>query len=220
MNYKKNELKIDPSKETSPELSLDRPKTLRELQKDWLLSDLTQPELTVSEYRGEPQTTLVLPTFAGKKPITRVGNHCDWLRTDELIIPEGYTVIEEGALMNKRAPRIVHMTDSVIELGVKAFYGAVKLEEIRLSDRLTRIEDRTFQGCISLSKVNMPSDLTFIGKAAFKQCSNLDSLEIREKVVEIGKEAFSECPKLVIYAPKGSYAIEYAIKNGIKYVEV
>ena len=220
LNFKKNTLKIDSSKTKALELTPNAPTSLRDVQKDWYLTGLNLPELTVSEYRGEQKTTLILPTIAGKKPITRVGTHCNWLRADEIIIPEGYTVIEDSALMNKRAGKIIHMADSVVDVGAKAFAGAEKLEEVRLSDRLTKIKDRTFEGCVLLTKVDIPVDLICIGKAAFKGCTSLDLLEISEKVVEIGKDAFADCPKLVIHAPKGSYALEYAGKNGIKYIEV
>jgi len=220
LDYKKNVLKIDPSKEASAELTLDRTKTLRELQEDWIFTNLGQPELTIKGYRGEPQTTVVLPTYTNKKPITRLSDHCDGFRMDELIIPEGYTVIETRAMQNQRSPRIVHMADSVIEIGYKAFCEAVKLEEIRLSNRLTRIEDRTFQGCVSLTKVNIPSSLKFIGKAAFTRCFSLELLVFSDNVVEIGPEAFFDCPKLVIHAPKDSYVFKYAKHYGIKLVEI
>src|SRR5690606_23749942 len=98
----------------------------------------------------------------------------NWLKADEIIIPDGYRVIEESALMNKRAGKIIFMADSVIEIGAKAFSGADKLEEVRLSDRLTNINDRTFEGCISLTKVNIPADLVSIGKGAFKRCTSLE----------------------------------------------
>jgi hypothetical protein len=220
LNFKMNTLKMDPDKTKPLALTPLDPNSLREVQKDWILTGLNLPELTVSEYRGEQKSTLVLPTFAGKKPITRVGTHCNWLRAEEIIIPDGYRVIEESALMNKRAGKIIFMADSVVEIGAKAFAGADRLEEVRLSDRLTKIKDRTFEGCASLIKVNIPADLVSIGKAAFKICANLELLEISEKVTEIGKDAFADCPKLVIHAPKGSYAIEYARDNGIKYVEI
>jgi|LSQX01.3.fsa_nt_gb hypothetical protein len=220
LNFKMNTLKMDPDKTKPLVLTPLDPNSLREVQKDWILTGLNLPELTVSEYRGEQKSTLVLPTFAGKKPITRVGTHCNWLRAEEIIIPDGYRVIEESALMNKRAGKIIFMADSVVEIGAKAFAGADRLEEVRLSDRLTKIKDRTFEGCVSLIKVNIPADLVSIGKAAFKICANLELLEISEKVTEIGKDAFADCPKLVIHAPKGSYAIEYARDNGIKYVEI
>ena len=40
------------------------------------------------------------------------------------------------------------------------------------------------------------------------------------RVMQIGENAFENCPNLVIYAPEGSYAAQFAIKNGIPFVPV
>lgn len=50
--------------------------------------------------------------------------------------------------------------------------------------------------------------------------STLESVTLGENITFIWKDAFKNCPNLMIKAPKGSYAIEYAKENGLKFEEI
>lgn len=54
---------------------------------------------------------------------------------------------------------------------------------------------------------------------AFWGCELL-SITIPDSVTYIGVNAFYGCDKLIICAPAGSYAIEYAKNNDIKFIEI
>lgn len=82
------------------------------------------------------------------------------------------------------------------------------------------IDDRAFLECRNLKSISIPNNVTKLGKEAFSGCNNLSIVIIPASVNEIGMSAFEDCTNLTIHAPKGSYAIEYAKKNGIKYVEI
>lgn len=58
-----------------------------------------------------------------------------------------------------------------------------------------------------------------IGPKAFLN-SKLDSVTLGEKIDYIWEDAFENCENLVIKAPEGSYAIEYAKENGLKFEEI
>jgi hypothetical protein len=47
----------------------------------------------------------------------------------------------------------------------------------------------------------------------------LDSVTFGESV-DFGSDVFKNCPNIVIKAPEGSSAIEYAKKNGLKFEEI
>jgi len=219
LNFKKYNLKIDPAKNKTLDLTPTDLNSFREVQKLWRLTDLSAPELTLSGYKGAPQTTLSLPPLAGDKPIIRIASESK-ISAPELIIPEGYKVIDSYAFSKKCNAEKIIMTDSVTTIGNHAFSFCKKLREIRLSDRVCRIEEETFRGCLALTKIDLPQNLVYIGPSAFSRCLKLQRLDLSEKVIEIGDDAFNNCPKLVIHAPKKSYPIEYARDNGIKYVEV
>ena len=68
----------------------------------------------------------------------------------------------------------------------------------------------------------LPSTVIEIHAFAFSGCFNLKKVTIPASVVEFGECAFGEAFDSIyceIVAPKGSYAIEYAKDNGIKYIE-
>ena len=50
--------------------------------------------------------------------------------------------------------------------------------------------------------------------------SKLEKVTLGEKINYIWEDAFENCPNLVIKAPEGSYAIEYAKENSLKFEEI
>ena len=74
------------------------------------------------------------------------------------------------------------------------------MKKITLPDGIEAIDNNTFDGCTSLTEVTIPSSVTFIAEE--------DELE-----------AFRDCPNLKrIITPKGSYAEQWAKKNGYEVV--
>ena len=79
------------------------------------------------------------------------------------------------------------------------------------------VGDGAFSYCWFLTSVHIPDGVTEIGDEAFRECDALESLHIPASVTTIGYKAFDGCSALAIYAPKGSYATEYAKENGIPF---
>ncbi len=65
--------------------------------------------------------------------------------------------------------------------------------------------------------VTIPAGVKEIGESAFEDCTGLTSVTIPESVTEIGYNVFTNCRRLVIHAPAGSYAEQYAKKNSVKF---
>lgn len=65
--------------------------------------------------------------------------------------------------------------------------------------------------------VTIPAGVTKIWDNTFKDCTGLTSVTIPESVTEIGYNVFTNCRRLVIHAPAGSYAEQYAKKNSVKF---
>ena len=96
-------------------------------------------------------------------------------------------------------------------------YGIV---DVVIPDSVVTIDNEAFCSCDGIRTVKIPESVVSIGDFAFQFCNTLQSIEIPESVTSIGEDAFDGCDELVITAPAGSYAIEYAKENDIAYKEV
>ncbi|MEQ2857248.1 leucine-rich repeat domain-containing protein, partial [Brotocaccenecus cirricatena] len=76
-----------------------------------------------------------------------------------------------------------------------------------------------FNGCTSLKELTLPQGVKTIYGNAFRGCSNLVSVYLPDTVSYITGGAFRDCGKVVLSVAYNSYAKQYAISNGIAYVE-
>lgn len=134
----------------------------------------------------------------------------------------------------------VNIPETVLSVGGGAFYGCENLKYVKLPHGITKIYECTFENCSSLTSINLPEGITEVSVRAFLHCTSLKKITLPEGVKEIGSNAFQECsslsyiyippsvtrirdyafydsPKLVIYGKKGSYAENYAKKQGIAF---
>lgn len=91
-------------------------------------------------------------------------------------------------------------------MGGEAFYNALSLESIKLSNNISEIRGNTFEECSSLKSIVIPDNVTRIGGHAFYGCSELSSVEISQNsnLQEIGSSAFRLCDNLKsITIPQG-----------------
>jgi hypothetical protein len=160
-----------------------------------------------------------------------------------IVIDEGIEVIGERAFLECRNLKSVVIPKSVMRIGKDAFSGCVNLASVVIPESVAEISEQAFiccssitsliisEGvniiengafiyCTSLTSLRIPSTVSRIGNGCFRECANLTSIIIPKEVTSIGWLAFDECKNLVIESPKGSYAIDYAKKNVIKYLEM
>ena len=109
-------------------------------------------------------------------------------------VPDGTTVISEGA-----------------------FQGNTTIREIILPDSLKEIQANAFENCGNLERVVLPEGVVAIGDGAFQNCPNLQEVVIPKTVTQIGTDAFKGCPNLIIFGEEGSFAQTYAEENGISF---
>ena len=83
---------------------------------------------------------------------------------------------------------------------------------------MTEISGYSFVRCLNLTDIKLPPNLVKIEEAAFYGCKKLLSLTIPQSVKQISDNAFGDCKKLTLHVTADSYAEQYAIKAGIRYV--
>ena len=163
---------------------------------------------------------------------------------NDSIIPADGSVemIEEFAFAGCTSLKFLEIPDSVTYIGDSAFFDCVCLSELVLPKNLKRIGSYTFYNCESLTSLTLPENLEEILDNAFFE-SYVEELVIPEKVTKIEQGAFDGCvclervtiPKtltnmpdnlfveyyeLIIRAPEGSYAQQYAKEKNITFEAV
>ena len=146
-----------------------------------------------------------------------------------IILPEGITVINNGAFLNSGLEAItlpeslegigqsvfsgtrlkeITIPANVGALGTSAFEGSdagtMPLEKVIFNgSKIMNIEPYTFKNCVNLKEITLPESLTMIDYGAFFGCSSLTKVVIPDNVFEIGKTAFDGCEKLATVICKG-----------------
>ena len=132
----------------------------------------------------------------------------------------------------------VYIGDNTFNIEGRAFYACESLTDVSMPQNLKNLGESAFSYCTSLERLELPTGISAIPSGAFSSsgikslvipdsvttitggafygCSKLESLTIPGSVNSIGENAFSNCNALVITAPEGSAAYEYAVKKGIE----
>lgn len=111
----------------------------------------------------------------------------------------------------------VIIPDTVTSIGVSAFENCAHLASVSLPSSLRTIGDRAFASCVVMTRIDIPAGVISIGASAFERCYALETVYLPASLTSIGDRAFAYCTELVIYAPEGSPAVEYAKGKGLAY---
>ncbi len=146
--------------------------------------------------------------------------HYGYSGADLLIIPDGVTSVPSNAYKNTTYKCIV-IPNSVVSIGIGAFYQCFNLEKIIMPDsiktigksafmyctslkgieflkNITNISETIFAYCTSFKSIIIPNGVTIVGKASFANCSNLTDITVPNSVTNINYRAFFNCQKLSI----------------------
>jgi len=121
-----------------------------------------------------------------------------------ITIPEGVTVIGEGAFAGCSSLTWIVIPQGVTSIGERAFAGCFSLVSVVIPWGITDIGKNAFSNCSSLVSIILPQGVTGIGDYTFFDCASLISTTIPPSVVGIGKNAFSNCSTLTqVVIPEG-----------------
>ena len=96
------------------------------------------------------------------------------------------------------------------------------IEDIKLSDTVSKIGTNAFYGCKSLKVIKIPSNVKLISESAFNSCSSLYSVTMGDNVEKIDSYAFYNCKKLsTIIMPNNLKIIGYkAFENCVELSDI
>lgn len=109
--------------------------------------------------------------------------------------------------------------DDYLDIHVQGFiteqFTGIGLPQVKLPASTFYVDDEAFVGNSTIQSVVAPDGLQVIGTRAFADCANLKCITLPDSVSYIAEDAFENTPDVVIFANVGSYAWQWAEKQGI-----
>ena len=135
-----------------------------------------------------------------------------------IVLPEGLTFLGEYAFSGcEKVSGEIVVPNGVTALPESVFAFCKQVTRITLPDGLTAIGRNAFEECRALRFLAVPEGVTAIEELTFRGCVALDSVILPHSLERIESDAFSHCKELKkIYAPKRSFAAEWAAAMGIE----
>ena len=136
-----------------------------------------------------------------------------------LELPKALSAVGKGAFSGCANLRRIVFSDSMEELPENVLGDCGKLYSVCLPQNLKHVRPGAMQHCYSIKELTFPKGLETIGGFAFYRCIELCEVRLPASVQRISEDAFAYCDHVVLIAPKGSYAEQYAISNGLDFRE-
>ena len=121
----------------------------------------------------------------------------------DVTVPDGVTIIGEGAFKGCATLTSLTLPNGVIEIGKGVFEDCTSLARISLCDALRVIGPRAFRNCAALRAIDLPERLEVIGEFAFEGCKRLEEIVLPDKLRQLGgviepgdQHIFKDCTAL------------------------
>lgn len=183
---------------------------------------INSKELMLTRYYGQGGKVEIPAAFQGYN-VSIIGHSVfNAKKVTDVVVPDSVTEIQDYAFSGNRELKSVKLSKALKVLGINAFFNCKALTQIELPASLKEIGAYAFCGS-GLTSVVIPESntLSTLPQFCFYQCEALTEVTIPVTITKIPADSFKDCsPNLVIKAYSGSYALNYAQKNGIKYEEI
>lgn len=179
-------------------------------------------------YQCDSLASVTLPnsvTSIGKSAFSWCGSLAS------VTLPDSVTFIGDSAFYSCGSLTGITLPDSVVSMGGNPFAACSKLQTIAVSPDHPNLAvadnvlfDKTekklicYPAGLDAANYEIPQGITAVGDSAFSFCFSLTSITLPDSVTSIGKGAFDDCAEnLVLTVGQDSYAMQYAVDNGIQY---
>ena len=153
---------------------------------------------------------------AGGSNIFQCTNMDEHITIPNTIISKPVSRIGGKVFANRENLKRVDFGVSVQNIGAQSFMGCTALTNLHIPANVIYVEREAFANCTGLEEVRLEGVL-HIEEKAFAGCSNLKTIRFTNSCQTIERNAFAGCSNVVIIAPEGSVAHNYAVNNGIAF---
>ena len=143
-------------------------------------------------------------------------------KTGTYRIPDGVTVIGEGAFYKCTGLTSVTLPESMIRIEMMAFQECTNLKDINFPDSLKLIGHNAFLECNSLQTLRLPKDAQTFGCASFRSCANLTSFTVDPKsqyYTAIDGVLYSKDGTRIVAYPAGKTEASYVIPKNVDQID-
>ena len=215
--WKAHDANVEKAKAESTEKPVVRPKAKPEIIKTPIATD------SVPKTEDELVRVITKPETVNEAIVRELERENEAFEpTAILTIPEGTKKIDALAYAGRTDFDAVEIPDSVKTIGKGAFQGCTELIRVKLPGGLRTIPNDCFADCAKLQEVITGEWLQEIKLRAFARCVSLKKLRIPRGCWSISPAAFEGCvhAKITLQVSKGSFAVDYAKKQGFIVDEV
>ena len=125
------------------------------------------------------------------------GGYCKGQDTiTKVVISPGIEEIEAEAFELSTGLQEMIISDTVVKMGERTFWGCKNLKKVNISKKLDTISSSVFASCTNLESITIPPTVKSIEGGVFWECENLSNIIIPSSVTSIGNEAFMACKNL------------------------
>ncbi|MBR1824379.1 MAG: leucine-rich repeat domain-containing protein [Ruminococcus sp.] len=176
--------------------------------------DTYEPLATVRDRNIEEAGDFDYEIYEGRTIITKYNGNAANVELPAEI--EGVPVCEVGFYCFEANYQLESVTlpETVDIIGEGAFMDCASLSQINIPANLKEVQRGAFVGCVSLSEITLPATVTRVQEEAFTACEGMYSLTIMNPDLAYESWGLEELPNLVVYAPEGSAAAEWAAAMG------
>ena len=130
------------------------------------------------------------------------GGYCKGQDTiTKVVISPGIEEIEAEAFELSTGLQEMIISDTVVKMGERTFWGCKNLKKVNISKKLDTISSSVFASCTNLESITIPPTVKSIEGGVFWECENLSNIIIPSGVTTMGSEVFSYIPSITVNVP-------------------
>ena len=130
------------------------------------------------------------------------GGYCKGQDTiTKVVISPGIEEIEAEAFELSTGLQEMIISDTVVKMGERTFWGCKNLKKVNISKKLDTISSSVFDSCTNLESITIPPTVKSIEGGVFWQCKNLSNIIIPSSVTTMGSGVFSYIPSITVNVP-------------------